>query len=89
MVNYAQATKSFWDSTLSFVLTELETANAFADIALKSDDAHRASRNRLNARKAYDTALQFMRLLPDDDLGRLADKLDPLKLKLVELGEDL
>jgi len=89
MVTYAQATKSFRDSTLRFVLTELETANAFADIALQSDDVHKTLRNRLSARKAYDTALRFMRLLPDDDSGRIADKLDPLKSKLVELGVDL
>jgi len=89
MVTYEQATKSFLDSTLGFVLTELETATAFADIALMSDDVHKTLRNRLNARKAYDTALRFTRLLPDDDSGRIADKLDPLKSKLVELGVDL
>jgi len=89
MVTYEQATKSFLDSTLGFVLTELETATAFADIALMSDDVHKTLRNRLNARKAYETALRFMQVLPEDDRARLADKLDPLKLKLVELGEDL
>ena len=61
------------------------------DIALESDDSEKVARNRLNARKGYDTARRFLNaitLTPDEE--RLVQgKLDCVGSKVVELGESL
>jgi len=87
--NQKNPTEIFLDSTLNFVLSELEISETFADIALNSDAGEKISRNRQNARKGYETALRFMAAIPADDRHKLHEKLDSLKSKLVELGEDV
>ena len=89
MRNQKNPTEIFLDSTLNFVLSELEISETFADIALNSDAGEKISRNRQNARKGYETALRCMAAIPADDRHKLYEKLDSLKSKLVELGEDV
>ena len=52
----------------NFLITELDVGNTFASGA-KSDSEEKASRNRKNARKAYDAVLHF---LDSAELARLA-----------------
>ena len=44
---------------ISFLLTELDLARTFVAIA-QSDGEEKASRNRRNARKAYDAVIYFL-----------------------------
>ena len=89
MVDHAEAVKKFRDATLTFLLTELGTAETFAEIASESEDGEKTARNRQNARKAYDTLLRFMPLLSPEDSSNLLEKLNSLKSKLIELGEEI
>src|SRR5215475_1725480 len=43
-----------------FILTELELAITFCDVALGSDDRARSKRNTVNARHAYEAATHFL-----------------------------
>jgi hypothetical protein len=87
----ANPTERFHDATWSFINTELETAETFADIALESDDSEKVARNKGNTRKGYDTARRFLNaitLTPDEE-RLMQEKLDCLGSKLLELGESL
>lgn len=89
-MSHSEAIESFHRATLSFVKTELEVAETFADIALESDDGASLPRNRQNARKAYDTALRFPQRTPltavqDSEIGA---RLASLKSEPTELGEE-
>ena len=46
-----------------FILTELETAITFCDVARSTTDPERRARNIANANKAYQTALYFVQTL--------------------------
>jgi|SRR5215813_1213356 len=43
-----------------FILTELDLAITFCDVALSSDDRVRSTRNTENARQAYKSATHFL-----------------------------
>jgi len=43
-----------------FILTELDLAITFCDVALSSDDRAKATRNTENARQAYKAATHFL-----------------------------
>lgn len=44
-----------------FIRTELRIGLTFSSLALRAESAEKASRNRANAQKAYDTALHHLR----------------------------
>lgn len=69
------------EASLNFLVTEIETAGLFADIALKSDEN----------RRGYDTLVHYLGLfdLTQDEHATLLPKLESLKSKLQELGETL
>ena len=89
MAVHPKATHSYQLATLSFIHTELETAETFADIALLSEDAAKTERNRKNARIGYDTALRFLATLSAgrDENRHLQQKLANVRSKLRVLGE--
>lgn len=74
-----------------FILVEIESGHTFAALARDTQDAARATRNLANARKAYDTALDFLRRkdVTDPEVRKkITSGLAELKLTLVELGEE-
>jgi len=81
----------FLTATLSFIVTELEVAETFAGIALESDNREKILRNTKNARTGYETILRFLDIIPLEMRKQkyIAQRLTSLKLKLVELGEDV
>jgi hypothetical protein len=49
-----------------FILTELETAITFCDVARSTSDSERRARNIANADKGYQTALHFLQTVNHD-----------------------
>ena len=43
-----------------FILTELDLALTFCDVALSADDREKTQRNTKNAQRAYDSATHFL-----------------------------
>lgn len=79
----------FRDVALAFLVNELDIAETFVQMAQRSDNPEREARSRHNARIGYDTVVRHMCLLPPDDCRHLSGKLDSLKSKLAELGEEI
>lgn len=79
--------QTFKNARLRFILTQLNTAERFADTALESDEDEKKSRNRQNARKGYDACFLAAGMLTPDDNGGITSKITSLKSKLQELGE--
>lgn len=74
-----------------FLRTELRTGRTFSRLARGSRDEHKKSRNRANARKAYDAVVHFARganLLPDQE-SEVRTELEFLKAELQQLGEQI
>lgn len=81
--------KSFNQTTVELITTELEVGHTFASRALETQDATRCTRNRHNARKAYDTALRFLgdTSLTKSQARRIKEGFQQLKRGLKLLGE--
>jgi len=79
------------ETGVEFLRTELRTGLTMARIALEAQSWNRVNRNRVNARKAYDTALRFVAKTPlkDEEAEEIRGMITRLKLALVELGEKL
>ncbi len=70
--------------------TDLNTGMTFAHIAQQSTrDPEKKRRNRANARKAYDSVLDYEKRLEitEKDKRDIAEKLTRLKSVLIQLGE--
>jgi hypothetical protein len=70
--------------------TDLNTALTFARIAQNSkDDPEKKNRNQANARKAYDTVLDYQKRLEltDKDKLDISEKLRVLRSAVTALGE--
>lgn len=80
---------------LSFLKTEVATGLTFAKAAMDSkDDSDRRLRNQANARKAYDTIVNWMARFSSSeavriDIEELEPELTELREALAELGEAL
>ena len=70
----------------SFVHAELNTGLTFARVAATAKYPDKFERNRINARKAYDTALKYMDM-DKAQSAELQQKHDELKRALQQLGE--
>ena len=72
----------------NFLDTELDMCTVFAKYA-KSDSEETKSRNRKNARRAYDSVLHFLAkaTLTREARKQIADRLAVLKSDLESLGE--
>jgi hypothetical protein len=79
------------ESRIQFVLTELDMAATFCDVAKSSTDSEKTGRNIENARKGYDTALKFSRDARFDERSKSAydEKLARLRALLKELGQQV
>ena len=77
------------DSQVGFIQAELDTGLTFARVAASAKYENRRERNLANARKAYDTALDFMSrsAFPNAESAELQDKSNELKRELQRLGE--
>ncbi len=74
---------------VDFLRAELRAGLTFSHIALQSKSESKVTRNRLNARKAYNT---LMRYSSESVLSReveFAELLAKLKSNLLRLGETL
>ena len=75
-----------------FIMTDLEVAFTFLDVARTSGIPATARRNQKNARSAYDAILRFLpRSLPAFSAAERKDmenKLGELKRRLEQLGEN-
>jgi hypothetical protein len=67
---------------LSFLDTELKTGLTFARLALTARDPQKISRNLSNARKAYETIIDYLAHLPPQAPG-----LDGIRERLNVLQE--
>jgi hypothetical protein len=79
-------------SCAEFIMTDLEVAFTFLDVAHTSGIAETGRRNRKNARAAYDAILRFLpRSIPALSAAERRDmerKLGELKRRLEHLGEN-
>jgi len=81
----------FHHSGFSFVNAELDTGLTFARIALGAKGSDKVDRNRVNARKAYDSAMHFLpsTSLNTEEAGAIKEKISALQAALTKLGEVL
>ncbi|HKT51708.1 MAG TPA: hypothetical protein VJV96_15520 [Candidatus Angelobacter sp.] len=81
----------FHQSGFSFVNAELDTGLTFARIALGAKGRDKVDRNRVNARKAYDSAMHFLpsTSLNTEEAGSIKEKISALQAALTRLGEVL
>ena len=80
----------FESSMLQFIRTELEMGTTFAHLALNNKTGERFRRNRQNARKAFDTAMRFLKAYPLRDASAqdgLLTQVAILKDLLHQLGD--
>ena len=92
MAQLSQVASDFNRNGLDFLKVEVQTGLTFAGIALGEEPGSaQRERNRLNARKAYDTVLGLRPRfeVPQDTAGRKIDEgLQRLRSALERLGED-
>lgn len=89
MADFPRREHDYHQSGLQFVNAELETGLTFARIALGAKGRPKIDRNRVNARKAYDSALHFLTTtsLNAEESRRINEKFAALKSNLEQLGE--
>ena len=76
-------------TSVAFLHAEVSTGLTFARAASTAKYADKAARNLANARKACDTALDYMSRVPlsSNEFAELEAKLAELKRELQHLGE--
>jgi hypothetical protein len=76
-------------TSIEFLLTDLETAFTFMDVAQTSGDQEVKQRNHTNARLAYDTVTRFLPKVKPTAAQQQAidEKLTLLKARLEAVGE--
>lgn len=74
-----------------FLLTDIDVALTFMDVAETTDIEDTVTRNHQNARKAYDTVLDFLSklTLTPTDRQQVETKLAILKARLQAVGQQL
>ena len=89
MADFPKREHNYHQSGLQFVNAELDTGLTFARIALGAEGRAKIDRNRMNARKAYDSALHFLATtsLNAEESRRINEKFAALKSNLQQLGE--
>ncbi|HKD85066.1 MAG TPA: hypothetical protein VKB58_09985 [Terriglobales bacterium] len=90
MESYADLREKFERNKEDFILIEIESGITFAKLALDARDTEKLSRNRKNARRAYDTALGFLQegAIKDEAVKqKIFVALAALRQNLLQLGE--
>lgn len=79
------------EAGVEFLRTELRTGLTMARIAFEAQSRDKLDRNRVNARKAYDTALRFLAKTPlrEEEAEEIRGMITRLKAALMQLGEEL
>jgi hypothetical protein len=74
---------------VEFLLTDLETALTFMDVAATSEVEETTRRNHENARRAYDTVVRLLRNLhpTEAEQRELDERLSALKARLQAVGQ--
>jgi len=87
--DWADSFSDLNQSGVLFLLTDLDLAMTFMDIAEASHIEETTRRNRTNARTAYDTVLRLLeKLTPNADQSQAIDaKLASLKTRLQAVGQ--
>ena len=87
--DFSQRHDDYHQSGIQFVNVELDTGLTFLRIAIGAKRRSKTDRNRLNARKAYDSALHFLAnvSLNQEEMRLVQEKLASLKSGLQKLGE--
>jgi hypothetical protein len=77
------------NNRVEFLLTDLDTALTFLDIARTTTNEETRRRNFENARRAYDTVIQLMQRVPLDDAQNefIQGKLTLLRMRLEAAGQ--
>jgi hypothetical protein len=72
-----------------FLLTDLDVAMTFLDVAETTTDTEHAKRSRLDARKAYDTVTGLLSKLDSEVayLDEIKEKMRALKARLMAAGQ--
>ncbi|HJT54739.1 MAG TPA: hypothetical protein VJ848_12870 [Candidatus Angelobacter sp.] len=91
MPELSERRNDFHQSGLEFINTELDTGLTFVRIALGARGRNKIERNRVNARKAYDSALHFLPTasLSAQEARMVKEKIASLEAGLTKLGEVL
>lgn len=91
MPDTSERRADFHQTGFQFVNAELDTGLTFARIALGAKGRDKVERNRVNARKAYDSAMHFLpsTSLSADEAGPIKEKISALAAALTKLGEVL
>ena len=89
MPDFSTRHDDYHQSGIQFVNVELDTGLTFLRIALGAKGRGKINRNRVNARKAYDSALHFLAnvSLNKEEMRLVQEKLASLKSGLEKLGE--
>jgi hypothetical protein len=76
---------------MEFINTDLDVALTFTKIAQKSRNQETVTRNRANARRAYDTVLRYLQRVSAtaEASEQINTKLEQVKSALQKLGETL
>jgi hypothetical protein len=73
--------KSQTEARIDFVLAELDLGVTFCQVALSTRDAETKERNIRNARRAYDSALHFLRRISLEGAEEARIEAKALRLK--------
>lgn len=79
---------SHQEAKYRFILTELDLAITFCDVALGSSDRARYERNTVNARQAYKAATHFLEdsHFSEQMKAQVKEKVDRLRIRLRQIG---
>jgi hypothetical protein len=89
MPDISERRSDFHQSGFQFINTELDTGMTFLRIAVGAKGRKKIERNRVNARKAYDSALHYLpsTSLAADEARMIKEKIAALRSGLEKLGE--
>ena len=69
----------------TFLLTDLDLANTFLDLAQTTCSAENRIRNIANARRAHSEITRYLtRLVADSEYGRIVEELRLLSVRLIQ-----
>jgi hypothetical protein len=87
----AELREQFERNRAQFLITELDTATTFCEVAKSSNDPEKTRRNVKNAREGYDTILRLHEGVQLDAQAKseFENKFSHLKSELQALGEDV
>lgn len=83
--------QQFEENRIQFILTELDTATTFCEVALSSTNAEKTRRNTANAYTGYETALRIAKkaLLQGKAKEEFGRKVGHLRDLLKHLGQEV